>query len=380
MKLLLLSLPIVIATKHNDKDYSHNLSPSFASHCTKYSLSFDDAAEALRRQTIYNENLDLISSHNADFADGASYAPNKYAHLSTKEFVSTFLLPSRDFSSSFSSTPSSSGGGGGPDSLDWREEGAVTEVKDQGTLGTCWIFSTIGNLEGQRFLHGDGTLESLSVENVLECDATMDDDNAEIADCGVFGGWPYLAFEGIISRGGLFSDSQMPYCAGVPYQREGNCMPCMPSGYSRESCGDHSDDDGGIPLYCNASSTQGQGSQNLCAGETYKMKYAFSIQSWTDYSSSSADEITSSLSKVGPLSVALDASRLQFYKSGVFSPSRCSSSDLNHAVLLVGYDNESMTIKNSWGPDWGEDGYFRIAKVDGAGTCGINTQVTSGHL
>ena len=59
----------------------------------------------------------------------------------------------------------------------------------------------------------------------------------------------------------------------------------------------------------------------------------------------------------------------------------CSKSALNHAVLLVGYgvDADSnvdyWTVKNSWGDEFGEDGYFRIARNEG--TCGINTVVTT---
>jgi len=94
--------------------------------------------------------------------------------------------------------------------------------------------------------------------------------------------------------------------------------------------------------------------------------------------------VTQSLYKTGPLSVLLDASGLQFYKSGVFSPRSCSSTDLNHAVLLVGYNSTGSTsyysVKNSWGPEWGENGYFNIMRSvgeTGPGTCGIQSFVTS---
>ena len=60
-----------------------------------------------------------------------------------------------------------------PDSFDWRDKNVVTSVKDQGTVGSCWAFSTVGNVEGQWALAGN-TLISLSPEQLVDCDATYD--------------------------------------------------------------------------------------------------------------------------------------------------------------------------------------------------------------
>jgi C1A family cysteine protease len=88
----------------------------------------------------------------------------------------------------------------------------------------------------------------------------------------------------------------------------------------------------------------------------------------------------------GPLSVVFDASMLQFYHSGVWDPWVCSRTSLDHAVLLVGYGTEKTLlsekpywlVKNSWGENWGEKGYFRILR--GKNKCGIAEQVTSAIL
>ena len=90
-----------------------------------------------------------------------------------------------------------------------------------------------------------------------------------------------------------------------------------------------------------------------------------------------------------PVIVSIDGSSpaFQHYKSGVFGPggggggagnssSLCSSTDLDHAVLAVGYTADAYVVKNSWGTTWGEQGYVRMQRDAGptkAGICGIAT-------
>lgn len=79
---------------------------------------------------------------------------------------------------------------------------------------------------------------------------------------------------------------------------------------------------------------------------------------------------------IGPVSVLIDAESDVFrqYKSGVLDSADCGI-ELDHAVAAVGYGSENgqdyYIVKNSWGNTWGEEGYVRIAAVDGDGICGI---------
>lgn len=76
------------------------------------------------------------------------------------------------------------------------------------------------------------------------------------------------------------------------------------------------------------------------------------------------DELKTIVAKYGPVAIAIEASsKFQAYESGIFHDPHCEHA-LNHGVLIVGYGSEKgkdyWIVKNSWGPDWGEDGYIRV--------------------
>jgi len=89
----------------------------------------------------------------------------------------------------------------------------------------------------------------------------------------------------------------------------------------------------------------------------------------------------------GPVSIAIDAagSNFQLYKSGIMSADSCGT-DLDHGVLLVGMGSDNgqdyWMVKNSWGADWGESGYFRLARdsAAGPGTCGLQQSASQVYV
>lgn len=210
-------------------------------------------------------------------------------------------------------------------SLDWREKGAVTEVKDQGMCGSCWSFSTTGSIEGAMFLK-TGKLVSLSEQNLIDCD---------YVDLGCEGGLMDDAFQYDENAGGLCSEADYPYLA-------------LQEDYCRTNCTD-------VP-----------GSH---------------VTAFTDVEPNNVEMLMAAISRQ-PVSVAIEADtpEFQLYSSGVLDSESCGV-ELDHAVLAVGYGTEEeccnktdyFLVKNSWGDTWGDEGYVKIARKSIApeGMCGI---------
>lgn len=207
-----------------------------------------------------------------------------------------------------------------PAQVDWRAHGAVTPVKNQKECGSCWSFSATGALEGQHF-RKTNKLVLLSEQNLVDC--TKGNGNH-----GCRGGWMDTAFDYIKQNGGIDTEESYPYLATDVQQ-------CK---YNKDKIG--------------ATCT---GHMSIQAGDEEKLKNAAAT--------------------VGPIAVAIQVNtNFQHYQSGIFYDAKCDPSKLNHAVLIVGYGsdagNDYWLVKNSWGHQWGQDGYIRMAR-NKANNCGI---------
>ena len=201
------------------EDY-RELTNSFEEWERNYAKKYPTAEERDLAFMTWVSNLKTVEMINSDPKSTWTAKLNAFADMSTDKFSRHILMDHRNPPIRPASTKSWTKQKSKtlPLSYDWREFGAVTPVHDQGTVGTCWAFSTIGNIEGQWFL-STGDLTDLSEEYLVDCDGTSDGTHA---DCGVFGGWPYLAYQYIIENGGVPTEETWPYCSG-----NGSCYPCM---------------------------------------------------------------------------------------------------------------------------------------------------------
>ena len=158
------------------------------------------------RQSVFASNIQLVERLNRQYnSSGVGFAINHFADLTPQEFRQQVLLPPRPVPSlpthkyhKFRVASDREA----TDSFDWRDKGVVSNVmKGQGSAGSCWAFSTVGNVEGQLALK-TGNVTSLSAEQLVVCD----DQN-----CGAYGGWPYCAYSYIEKVGGISSENDYPY-------------------------------------------------------------------------------------------------------------------------------------------------------------------------
>ncbi|CAN6482418.1 unnamed protein product [Victoria cruziana] len=184
----------------------------YESWMARHGKAYNDLAEKDKRFEAFKDNLHFIDEHNSG---NHSYklGLNRFADLTNEEYrnmyLGTKMSPNRRNSKLAGKRYTVKEGEELPDQVDWREKGAVTDVKDQGSCGSCWAFSTIAAVEGINQIVTED-LVSLSEQELVDCDTSYNQ--------GCNGGLMDYAFQFIINNGGIDSEEDYPYKA-----RDGTC-------------------------------------------------------------------------------------------------------------------------------------------------------------
>lgn len=280
----------------------------------EYKRVYSDKTEETKRFHVFVENMHVAAKMQSKNPQ-AHFGVNEFADVSAAEFKNHHNADEYFKRESWRRNPLPPMFSGKEvaslTSVDWRAKGAVTYVKNQGQCGSCWSFSTTGNIEGQWFLAGN-TLTPASEQELVSCDTN---------DNGCGGGLMDNAFEWLVSNqnGNIVTENSYQYVSG-----NGNAPAC-------------SLQPGSMPIAATIT-----GHHDLPQNEQQMAAWCFTG---------------------GPVSIGVDATSWQTYNGGILTD--CVSQQVDHGVLIVGFDLTYSTpywiVKNSWGPSWGESGYIRIA-------------------
>jgi cysteine peptidase B len=302
--------------------------PRFSNFKAKYGRQYASQAEEDHRFGVFAANMETALQLNASNPN-AHFGANAFSDMTPAEFKayhnaeSHFAQRAVESANKPRAVITREMHELAGQAIDWRQKGAVTPVKDQGQCGSCWSFSTTGNVEGQWFLAGHG-LVSLSEQFLVSCDTV---------DGACNGGLPSQTMSWIVQQNGgnLVTEASYPYASG-----SGTSPSCNRNG--------------------NVVGAKITGHTDLPSDEA-------SMAAWV-YSN-------------GPLSIAVDASSWQTYNGGVMT--NCQASQVDHAVLIVGFDTTAnppyWIVKNSWSTRWGESGYIRLQY--GNNQCLLTSDATS---
>jgi cathepsin F len=295
----------------------------FIEYTKKYNKNYSNPQEFQSRFKIWKKNYNIIKRNNptSDGSSGAQFSLNEFSDMTEGEFTSKYLTLDPEIYRDLATLSSQELGLNdvdAPEEFDWEyDRGIKTEVKHQRDCGGCWAFATTAVIESQ-YMMKYGNNISLSEQQLIDCD----ENNLKCEGGNMRKAFLYL------QENGLMKSEDYPFING-----EGECK------YDEN-------------------------------------KAVIKVKEF-NFVPKDEEEMKKALFKYGPLAGAINGIMMAFYEKGVYEPwfSSLCPDNINHAVVIVGYGIDKETnkqfwrVKNSWGPQWGENGYFRI--IRGEGICGI---------
>lgn len=290
-----------------------SLEDKFIKFITEERKSYFSQSEYKFRLGVFAKNLQKYEEQNADPLQTATFGVNKFADWTEEEFSVLLGIKELPEKTGHDDVYVSSEKVAGD--WDWRTQGKLNPVKDQGSCGSCWAFAANGVHESTHAILKGGSVPDLSEQELVDC-------SWNYQNMGCRGGWYFWAWNYLKDRVGITLTSSYPYV--------GLDLECATSGKSRVS-----------PI--------------------------------TGYTTINSDDasIKNAVTQ-RPVAIAVDAGTWGGYNGGVMTS--CGKS-INHAVTLIGFNenDNAWIVRNSWGSRWGEAGHIRLAM--GQNTCSMNNYV-----
>ncbi|XP_069485151.1 cathepsin S-like [Ambystoma mexicanum] len=284
---------------------------------TKFDKKYKTAGEEVLRRERWESTWKMVMQHNKLADQGKkSYwmGINHFSDRTLSELRAMSCLRVPTFREKSASKFQSASSKVLPAYVDWRDEKCVTAVKNQGDYcGSCWAFAAVGALES-RYCIKTGELMEMSEQELVDCDSE---------DGGCCGGFPYSAYK-FISEKGIMASSHYKY-------------------------------------------------KGRNAGCRFKQRKAVPLNITKYYELNGEDNMAAAVASDGPITVGFAVSSTFFsYREGIYDD-ECAAHP-NHAIIIVGYGTEDhedyWIIKNSWGPQWGNEGYAKVRR--NANVCAIS--------
>jgi C1A family cysteine protease len=301
--------------------YDFQGTAEFYTFVSQFGKSYSSQIEHIYRQSVFISNLRRVKEHNAKFGITYLLGINEFSDLSYSEKAKAFLsshysIHADDKCQKSNFVPYSDLNLNNDNEIDWSKEDKVHAPKHQGRCASGWAFATIGAVESAFAIFNKTKIFNISEQELIDC-------SDHYGNFGCDGGIISRAFNYIMDHK-INSEETYPYL-GEDYD-------------------------------CNGK-TAGNGAFNIKA----------CVQTVPN-----VEGLTKAI-RSQPVSVAFNVQEDFFdYASGIYNPQTCG--DLpNHSVLAIGFNlNNSPSYyiaKNSWGTNWGESGFFRIAIGEVKGTC-----------
>lgn len=288
----------------------------------KYNKEYQTPEEINYRKWVFNENAKFVEFMNTDRKEYTfKYGLNKFADLTDEEFKNRYIMKFNSLNmEEFPIYENKKEGLECPKSIDWRREHVVTLPKDNtGCPGASYAFAAAGAIESAISIHLKTCPNSFSAQQIIDC-------SSDFKNIGCsYGSWAYALQ--YITNYGIADDYMYPFIG-----KEG------------EKCFDD------------------------------RIRKKNRILTWEGFRVNSRECLESKVA-YQPIISSIDATNLRLYDSGIYN-GYCTI-NVNFHILIVGYDeingNKFWIVKNNWGEDWGENGYFRLERGDQSrGKCGIH--------
>ena len=278
----------------------------YSNYKTQEHLTFG-AGEDRMRFRMFRSNAEFVADANEE-GGSAEFALNFFSAMTADEkrqYLGLNITGHLPNAPVLSSAPLQAA----PAKKLWTNEGAVTEVKNQGRCGSCWTFGAVGGLES-RYKAKSGVLRNFAEQEYLDC--VYEGLNRD----GCNGGWPDDCYTYSKHNGGRLAATKDYHYGPVDVKCEASSKPNAMVAYKIT------------------------GFENVRAGESANIAALAS----------------------GSLAVAFQVTNyFQQYSKGIIKDTTCSGRP-NHAVTAVGYTENFVLVKNSWGTGWGDQGFVKFAR------------------